>query len=454
LESDSKDNKVSVIVGLGKTGLSCARYLSTKGERFMVVDSRLDPPGLELLRAEYPEVAIELGDFQERTFADARQLIVSPGVSLGEKVIARAIDLGVPVTGDIDIFSQATNAPLVAVTGSNGKSTVVSLVAEICQQAGINFGLGGNLEGEHALPALDLLEEPERDVYILELSSFQLETTSELGAEVAVILNFSEDHMDRYADLDAYLRAKQRIFNGARKIVVNRDSEHSKPPSPGGSAIVEFGLQEPESGEFGIRQVDGEEWLAYGDRNLLRTSDLKVIGRHNVANVLAAMAIGKSIGISLDAITEAVQSFTGLPHRCQWVAEFGGVNFYNDSKGTNVGATAAAIEGLGQKSAGKVVLIAGGDGKGADFRPLQPAINKYVRSVVLLGSAAGELADVLDGLAPVSFATDMQDAVVKARSAAQAGDAVLLSPACASFDMFINFSHRGQQFVDQVRRLQ
>jgi len=454
MESNSNGGKVSVIVGLGKTGLSCARYLSAQGERFMVVDSRLDPPGLEQLRVEYPQVPVELGEFQDATFSNARRLIVSPGVSLREKAISRANDLGVPITGDIDIFSRAVNAPLVAVTGSNGKSTVVSLVAEICQRAGVSFGLGGNLEGENALPALSLLEEPERDVYILELSSFQLETTSELGAEVAAILNFSEDHMDRYADLDAYLHAKQRIFNGAHKIVVNRDCQYSKPPSSVASEILEFGMQEPEPGVFGIKEVAGEDWLAYGDRNLIRASSLKVVGRHNVANVLAAMAISKSLGVDLDVSANAVQKFAGLPHRCQWIAEVDGVNYYNDSKGTNVGATAAAIEGLGQKSAGKVVLIAGGVGKGADFSPLQPVVEQYVSAVILLGSAAVELARVLSDRAPVTFVSDMEEAVVKARFKAQSGDAVLLSPACASFDMFRNFSHRGQKFIDQVRRLQ
>lgn len=443
-----------MIVGLGKTGMSCARYLSAQNEKFIVVDSRLDPPGLEQLRREYPEVAVELGDFQEATFVNARRLIVSPGVSLKEKVISRAIEQGVPITGDIDIFSRMAKAPLVAVTGSNGKSTVVSMVAEICRQAGVRFGLGGNYEGENARPALDLLEAPDRDVYILELSSFQLETTGQLGAEVAALLNFCEDHMDRYDDLDAYLQAKQRVFNGAHKIVVNRDSEFSKPPAAGAGEIIEFGLQEPGQGMFGVRQVDGEDWLAYETRNLLPVVNLKVIGQHNVSNVLAAMAIGSSLGIELEVIIEAVQKFAGLPHRCQWIAELDGVTYYNDSKGTNVGATAAAIEGLGEKLPGKIVLIAGGVGKDADFYPLRPVVSRYVRSLILLGSAAAELAEVVDGLAPVAFATTMQDAVVRASSEAHAGDAVLLSPACASFDMFKNFSHRGQEFIDQVRRLQ
>jgi UDP-N-acetylmuramoylalanine--D-glutamate ligase len=453
LEKNTHDGKVSVIVGLGETGLSCARYLQKKGESFVVVDSRQDPPGLARLRAECPAVKVELGAFRQATLANASRLIVSPGISLGETAIATAVGAGVPVTGDIDIFSRAVTAPIVAVTGSNGKSTVVSLVAEICRQAGIAFGLGGNLEAEGAVPALDLLEEPDRDLYILELSSFQLETTSNLGAEVVVILNFSEDHMDRYEGLGDYLHAKQRIFNGARKVVVNLDSEFSEPPGSVTGEVLKFGLREPRPATFGVRMIAGEEWLAYGDSNLLPVSSLKVAGQHNIANVLAAMAIGKALDIELDLMVEAVQKFAGLPHRCQWVAEVDGVNFYNDSKGTNVGAAVAAIEGLGQSMRGKLVLIAGGVGKGADFSPLRAAVRKHVSAVVVLGSAGQELAGILSDLGPVLFAADMQDAVVKARTASRPGDAVLLSPACASFDMFRDFKHRGEEFINQVRRL-
>jgi UDP-N-acetylmuramoylalanine--D-glutamate ligase len=453
LEKNTDGGKVSVIVGLGETGLSCARYLQNKGARFIVVDSRQDPPGLERLRAECPEVQVELGAFRQATLASASRLIVSPGVSLREKAIATAIDAGVPVTGDIDIFSRAVKAPIVAVTGSNGKSTVVSLVAEICRQAGIAFGLGGNLEADGAVPALDLLEEPERDIYLLELSSFQLETTSNLGAEVAVILNFSEDHMDRYEGLDDYLHAKQRIFNGARSVIVNLDSEFSKPPGSVTGELLKFGLREPLPGTFGVRQVAGEEWLAYGNKNLLPASALKVVGQHNIANVLAAMAIGRALDIELDVMTQAVQKFAGLPHRCQWVAEIAGVNFYNDSKGTNVGAAVAAIEGLGQSMQGKLVLIAGGVGKGADFSPLRAAVKEHVSAVIVLGSAARELAALLSDLVPVLVGADMRDAVVQAMAASRSGDAVLLSPACASFDMFKNFKHRGDEFISQVRGL-
>ena len=276
--------------------------------------------------------------------------IVSPGVSLKEPAIAQAIDSGVPVTGDIDIFSQVVEAPVVAITGSNGKSTVATMVAGICRQAGIDFGLGGNLEADDSRPALDLLDGAEHELFILELSSFQLETTGELGAEVAVILNLSEDHMDRYTDLQAYLHAKQRIFNGARNVVVNRDSRFSQPPAPVSGNTLQFSLREPTEGEFGIRQVGDEQWLAFGEKNLLAASELKVFGQHNIANALAAMAVGKALNIDFDSIVTGIRDFSGLPHRCQWVAQIDGVDYYNDSKGTNVGATVAAIEGLGCKT--------------------------------------------------------------------------------------------------------
>ena len=454
LEKNTDGKKVAVIVGLGETGLSCAKYLRSKGESFTVVDSRRDPPGLERLRADCPGIQVQLGPFSETTLVNASQVIVSPGVSLREQAIVSAIDSGVPITGDIDMFSQVVKAPIVAVTGSNGKSTVVSLVAEICRQAGISYGLGGNLEAEGAVPALDLLQEPAKDLYILELSSFQLETTSKLGAEVAVLLNFSEDHMDRYEKPDDYLCAKQRIFNGARKVVINLDSKFSRPPVPRTGEVLAFGMGEPEPDTFGVKQEADQEWIAYGDHKLLPATGIKIAGRHNIANVLAAMAIGKCLDIRLDVMVDAVRGFAGLPHRCQWIAEVNEVDYYNDSKGTNVGATLAAIEGLGERISGKLILIVGGVGKGADFSPLRAAVQKYVSITVVIGSAAQELADMLGDLGPVLFATDMQDAVAKGSASSRRGDAVLLSPACASFDMFRDFRHRGEEFIDQVRRLQ
>jgi len=456
LSIDASEARPVVIVGLGKTGLSCARFLQERGIAFRVVDSRSEPPGLKQFEAEFAGVPVELGPFPDNTLAGAAALIVSPGVSLKEPAISAARARGVPVTGDIDLFSRLAKAPVIAVTGSNGKSTVVSLVAEICRAGGLSVGLGGNLDGDNARPALDMLREgePARDVYVLELSSFQLESTEALGAEVAAILNLSEDHMDRYDTLEEYLAAKQRIFRGAGKVVINRDCPYSRPPANEELEAVEFGLGEPAEGAFGLRDINGVQTLCFGNQPLITVPELKIVGRHNVANALAAMAIGHVMGISLADSVRAVSGFRGLPHRCQWVASVDGVDYYNDSKGTNVGATVAAIEGLGESIRGRILLIAGGVGKGADFSPLQPVVKRFVGAVILIGEAAGELAAVLKDQTRILFARDMDAAVDTARSASQPGDAVLLSPACASFDMFTDFNHRGRVFADAVGRLQ
>ncbi|MEZ5491383.1 MAG: UDP-N-acetylmuramoyl-L-alanine--D-glutamate ligase [Gammaproteobacteria bacterium] len=456
MANKSSDEKISVIVGSGKTGLSCARFLQDRGLPFMVVDSRIDPPGMQQLVEEFPEVQLELGGFRSSTFNNARQLIVSPGVSLRETAIVEARSRGVLVTGDIDLFSQYATAPVVAVTGSNGKSTVVSLVAEILSAAGQKVGLGGNLDGANARPALELLlrKQTRWDVFVLELSSFQLETTSDLRAEVAVILNLSEDHMDRYDDIDGYWQAKQRIFRGARKIVVNRDNPFSEPPDPGSAQILRFGVGEAVDGEFGLSELNGTQHLCFGDTAVTRVDELKVAGRHNVANVLAAMTICHALGVDLKTIGAAVREFRGLPNRCQWVTRVDDVNYYNDSKGTNVGATVAAIDGVGQAISGRVVLIAGGVGKSADFTPLRPVVERYVRLVIVIGAAARELAETLKAQTGIQFAGDMDEAVRLARKESLPGDAVLLSPACASFDMFRDFNHRGQVFTEAVRSLQ
>ena len=454
MENESKVEATKVIVGLGKTGLSCARYLNSQGERFKVVDSRENPPCLDKFVCEFPDIECELGEFSTSTFVNASELIVSPGVSLNIDVIIKARESGVPVTGDIDIFSKVAGAPIVAVTGSNGKSTVVSLLAEIFSKAGIDCGLGGNLDGENAMPALDLLSEPIKDLYILELSSFQLETTRCLNAEVAVILNVSEDHMDRYDGLESYLSAKQRIFRGSRKIIINKDSQYSKPPGECEAQIWEFGIEDSEIRGFRLLRNEDEEILAYNLEKIISVNDLKIFGRHNISNVLAAMTIAKAMDVDMEVIREVVQQFAGLPHRCQWVAQIDGVNFYNDSKGTNVGATVAAIEGLGQRLSGHIILIAGGVGKGADFSPLRAVLNRWAKEVILIGRDAKEIAAVLDSEMRTYFAKDMLDAVNTALVKAVPGDAVLLSPASASFDMFRNFEHRGQVFTDTVRSLQ
>ncbi len=443
----------AVIVGLGNTGVSCARYFLGQGMDFKVVDSRSSPPGLSELREIAPDIEVELGGFNKVTLSSAGMLVVSPGVSLRTPEIAAAIDAGVPVTGDIDIFSKAVTQPIIAVTGSNGKSTVVAIVAEILRSAGRKFGLGGNLDGVNFKPALTLLEEESKDIYVLELSSFQLETTASLGAEVAVILNLSADHLDRYDSMEEYRRAKQCVFNGCKHVVINRDDPNSYPLSQLDVPVIEYGCSVPGANGLGLLEEDDDQYLAFGFEKIISVNELNVVGQHNVSNVLAAIALTLSVGIDMGRIQAALRQFKGLPHRCQWVGNINGVDFYNDSKGTNVGATIAAIEGLGQRINGHILLIAGGIGKGADFSPLSPVINRWGKEVILIGQDAVELSASIDSEIQTYFAENMQEAVSVALERAQPGDAVLLSPACASFDMFENFQHRGEVFTAAVESL-
>ena len=448
------DNRLTVIVGLGNTGLSCVKYFTSTGEKVKVVDSRNEPPGLALLIAMYPDVECELGNFNLETFVTAKQLVVSPGISIRSIEIEAAKEAGVPITGDIDIFSKQVASPIIAVTGSNGKSTVVAMLAEILIKAGKNFGLGGNLDGDKFKPALDLLAEDEKDLYLLELSSFQLETTQNLGAAVGTILNLSADHMDRYEGIDDYQRAKQRIFNGCKQVVINRDDKESSPLVESDAAVWDFGVGRAGLNGLGVLEEGGDLYLAYQLEKIVSVNELKVFGQHNISNVLAAVALAMAIGIDMNSIKAAITEFSGLPHRCQWVANIDGVDFYNDSKGTNVGATLAAVEGLGEHISGHIVLIAGGIAKGADFAALVPAMNKWGKAVILIGQDAAEMASYFDTEIKTYFANNMLDAARVALQQSAAGDAVLLSPACASFDMFENFQHRGFVFMESVGNLQ
>ena len=457
----SRQNSASVIVGLGDTGFSCARYFLSRGAGFRVMDSRERPPRLADLEKLDPQVEIELGDFRVERMLDARELVVSPGVDLRTPALAEAVAAGVPVTGDIDIFSREARGPIVAVTGSNGKSTVLAMLAAILDAAGVNYGLGGNLDGQRFCPALELLEQEDRDWYLLEVSSFQLETTQRLNAEIALVLNLSADHLDRYDSLADYARAKQRIFRGCRRIVLNRDDPFSKPPHPAGAPVISYGLDTPALGQAGLLLRDGERWLAFGDAPVLAAAELKLPGEHNLSNALAALALALAMQIGRDAIAAGLSAFPGLPHRCQWLANIAGVDWYNDSKATNVSACATAVRNLGgagdvardDTAAGRVVLIAGGVGKSADFSPLAPALAQSGRGAILFGRDAGLIAAALGPGIPVHFAAGLEHAVALARAEAQPGDAVLLSPACASFDMFENFQARGEAFIREVEKL-
>jgi len=438
----TKRDLANVIVGLGKTGLSCARYLAAHGESFAVVDSRDAPPGIDALRREFPDVAVHLGGFDAAVMARAQRLIVSPGVAVAEPTIAAAARDGVEVVGDIELFARAVPAPVVAVTGANGKSTVTTLVAEMIRAAGLTIQVGGNL----GTPALDLLAAAVPEFYVLELSSFQLETTRSLNAAAAVVLNISPDHLDRYDDVNDYAAAKRHIYHGDGTMVINNDDPVVAAMIESGRKVVRFGLGVPGPGDFGVRDHNGEACLAKGAEILMAAAELRIKGSHNIANALAALALGEAVGLPVASMLATVRSFPGLPHRTQWVASRNGVTWYDDSKGTNVGATLAALQGM----PGKVVLIAGGLGKGQDFTPLKAAVAAKARAVVVLGQDAALIERAVAGAVPVVHAGDMDEAVARAAALAQEGDTVLLSPACASFDMFKGYEHRGEVFTAAV----
>lgn len=434
-----------IIVGLGKSGMSLVRFLASRGVSFAVADTRENPPELATLRRDYPQVDVRCGELDVEFLCRANELYVSPGLALATPALQQAAARGVKLSGDIELFARYAKAPIIAITGSNAKSTVTTLVGEMAAAAGKRVAVGGNL----GTPALDLLSD-DVELYVMELSSFQLETTDQLGAEVATVLNISEDHMDRYSGLPAYHLAKHRVFRGARQVVVNRQDVLTRPLIGEGLPCWTFGLNKPDFHGFGLREEDGEKYLAFQFDNLMPVRELKIRGAHNQSNALAALALGHAVGLPMDAMLSSLRTFGGLEHRCQWLRERNGVSYYDDSKATNVGAALAAIEGLGADIEGKLVLIAGGDGKGADFSGLRAPVAANCRAVVLIGRDAELIAQALgDGVELIRAAT-LQDAVLRCADIAQAGDAVLLSPACASFDMFKNYEERGRLFAQAV----
>ncbi|MFG1497671.1 UDP-N-acetylmuramoyl-L-alanine--D-glutamate ligase [Saccharospirillum sp. HFRX-1] len=433
-----------LVVGLGATGLSCVRFLRARGQGVAVVDSRDEPPGRDVLQREFPEVELTTGAFSAEQLKQADILVLSPGVPLATPAIKAAIDAGVPVTSDIELFHQTFAGKLVLITGSNAKSTVTSWVADMARLSRQAYVVGGNL----GKPALELLAEP-ADLAILELSSFQLELLPPLIADVATILNVSEDHLDRYDSFEAYRQAKLRIYRGAKQVVFNRADALTQTPLE--TPMVSFGLDQPTEGHFGLVQHDGEEWLAQGDQLLLPSREVALPGRHNLVNALASLALGAAVDLPQVAMLESLRSFKGLPHRCEWVATKSGVRYVNDSKGTNVGATLAAVEGLGREVPGRLILLVGGQGKDADFAPLAAPVNELCKAVFAYGEDGDLLASVIGSLA--QRVERMEDAFQAAVKQATEGDTVLLSPACASFDQFRNFEHRGEVFRAQVEAL-
>ena len=436
--------KRALVVGLGLTGISCVRHLIARGYEVVVVDTREQPPKLAELRRELPRVAVHTGGLPAALFDDPGLLVVSPGVSVRETEIARATEHGAEVVGDIELFAREATAPVIAVTGTNGKSTVTALTGEMCRHAGLRTAVGGNI----GVPALSLLAGDEPDVYVLELSSFQLETTTSLNARAAAVLNITPDHMDRYRDINEYAGAKAQIFRGNGTMVINTDDPLVLRMSLSGRRVVNFGLGRPLTAQdYGLDEIRGETWLMRGKESLMPVREVPLTGRYNLANVLAAMALAEAVGVAPEAFCAAVRTFKGLKHRTELVAEHQDVRWYDDSKGTNVGATVAALNGM----TSPVILIAGGDGKGQDFSDMKPACIQHARAVVLIGRDAPLIEAALGKAVKVHHAKDMHDAVRIAKRLAQPGNVVLLSPAFASFDMFRNYEHRAEVFCQAVR---
>lgn len=431
--------KKVVVIGLGMTGLSVVNHLLRQPDEFdiKVIDTRPTPPGQDKLP---PQVALGSGQWNMDWLLAADLIVASPGVALATPELVAAANAGIEIVGDIELFARAVNKPVVAITGSNGKSTVTSLVGEMAKEAGINVGVGGNI----GFAALDMLAQ-DHDLYVLELSSFQLETTASLQLKAAVYLNLSEDHMDRYDGLEDYSQAKMRIFDHAQLAVFNRDDLATRPIAFSGE-VTSFGF---DAEEYGLVPVEGEEYLAVAQQPVMATRDIALVGRHNVANSLAALALADAVNIEHSAVCRALKRYNGLAHRCQLVASHHGVQWVNDSKATNLASTLAALKGL--DLSGKLHLLMGGDGKGADFSELKPVLADLDVQLYCYGRDGHDFAPLVEK--PLSVDT-MEQAMIIAAETARPGDMVLLSPACASFDQFPNFMARGDAFVALATELQ
>ena len=440
---------LKVVAGLGISGVAAVNFLHKQGYRVAVTDSRQNPPGHDQIPAE---IQTSFGELDLELLLSAEEIVISPGLDPKIEQIQEAVKQGIPVVSEIQILRRATDKPIVAITGSNAKSTVTTLMGIMAEAAGKKVAVGGNL----GRPALDLTND-DPELYILELSSFQLEATSNLNADVAVVLNMSEDHLDRHGDMFGYHTAKHRIFQGVKKVVYNRDDSLTRPLVPDATPMQSFGLNAPDMNQFGtLKDTDGTIWLARGRERLLKSEDMYIQGTHNVANALACLALGEAIDLPLDTMLETLKTFKGLEHRCEFVKEVNQVRYYNDSKGTNIGATLAAIDGLGaaiEVKGGKVAIILGGQGKGQDFTALRESLTKYVKVAVLIGEDAPIIEQAIQGTTTLLHAQTFKEAVELCQKNTQANDVVLLSPACASFDMFTGYPQRGHQFVELVNAL-
>jgi len=441
-----RDNPLYVVLGLGKTGWSCVNYLRQQGHSVAVLDSRESPPFLSECRRQFPEIRLEVGGLDRPLLTEASVIVASPGVSLQHPAIEAARARGVEIIGDVELFARAAKAAIIAITGSNGKTTVTTWVGELLQAAGRTALVCGNI----GLPVLEALAQPVPDFYVLEISSFQLDTTQSLAAKTAVVLNVSADHMDRYAGYEDYLHSKQRIYHHCQHPVVPAFQQEIWRPLLNGQKAISFGLAE---GEFHVQEINGARALAFRDQPLLAVSAMKLQGEHHLLNALAALALVHAVGVEVTQVTQVIAQFAGLPHRCQWVAERAGVAWINDSKGTNVGASVAALMTVGAETTGKIILIAGGDAKQADLSPLRAPVQQFVGHLVLIGKDTPLFVNTLQDIVSVTCVDSLPEAVSCAARIAKQGDKVLLSPASASLDMFQNYEHRGQVFVEAVQGL-
>jgi UDP-N-acetylmuramoylalanine--D-glutamate ligase len=407
----------SLIIGLGKTGLSCARYFARQDINFIIMDSRENPPELKSFQQEFPNTPLYLGEFNAQLIAEAKEIILSPGISPDDFPSEKTIS-------DIELFGRVAKTPIIGITGTNAKGTVTTLVAEMIKNSGLTVEVGGNI----GTPALDLLEQEIPDYYVLEISSFQLETTHHLKLKVGIILNLSPDHLDRHHTMENYQKAKQQIYKNAEIAIYNQEDSYTYPL-----------YHTPKKYSFEL--------------DTLKEINLKIQGRHNKLNAEAALAIGKAINLPLEKMMETLKDFPGLSHRCEWVATQNNITWINDSKGTNIGATIAALEGIGSIIKNKIILIAGGLGKDADFNLLQESVKKYTRQVILIGKDAPLIEKALKNQTEIQLARSLKEAILIANQTALAGDSVLLSPACASFDMFQGFEDRGNQFKILVKEM-
>jgi len=440
---------LNIIIGLGESGLSIAKFLLKQKQSFIVMDTRIAPPGLEQFKILFPEVEIILGKLDQKLLSKADEIILSPGVSRATPEIAKIIAAGKSVIGDIELFARAVKAPVIAITGTNAKSTVTTLVGEMAKAAKLNVAVGGNL----GIPALDLLAINSAELFVLELSSFQLESTKSLQPAVATVLNVTPDHLDRYPDFAAYAATKRKIYINAKKIVCFLEDQETYSANQNQEKFYFSKDKSNNKNTFGLLQKSNKTFLTHGNEILLSADELNLSGQHDQINALSALAIGHAFGLPMAAMLDALKNFSGLPHRCQFVRKYKDVAWYNDSKGTNVGATIAAINGLSTNFSAGLILIAGGVGKDADFSELALLVQQKIKTVILIGEAAPILSKVFGPKVDISFADSMQQAVDLAANLAQSGDRVLLSPACASLDMFNNFAHRGEVFTACVNSL-